>query len=157
MLTGVSQADSDNVEWNGIVSFMSPTEPSVGNIKPLPKVRDSVAVAIQQDDGARAIPKVVAGGKGHIARQILEIAFQNGIKVREDADLAELLSVVDVGSEIPLDAFAAVAEILTYIYQINNAMAANHPAGSESEHEKTGLTNGRELATAWAKTSETSR
>lgn len=102
---------------------MCPSDPDSSNIKPIPKTKDTIAVAVQQSDGKSSTPKVIAGGKGAVARQILEIAFQNGINVREDSDLAELLSVVDVESEIPLDAFAAVAEILTYVYQINNSMA----------------------------------
>jgi flagellar biosynthesis protein len=44
--------------------------------------------------------------------------------VREDADLAELLVAVDVESEIPLEALAAVAEILSYVYRANNALEA---------------------------------
>ena len=57
-----------------------------------------------------------------LAHQILAIAFAQGIRVREDADLAELLSHVDVDSEIPLEAFAAVAEILAYVYRANGSL-----------------------------------
>ena len=39
------------------------------------------------------------------------------VRPREDADLVELLAAVDVDSPIPLEAFAAVAEILAYLYQ----------------------------------------
>jgi flagellar biosynthesis protein len=112
---------------------MSPSDSEIGNIRPLPEAKDTIAVAVQQSDGKASTPKVVAGGKGAVARQILEIAFQNGIKVREDSDLAELLSVVDVDSEIPLDAFAAVAEILTYVYQLNSSMG---PEAEMSENER---------------------
>lgn len=49
------------------------------------------------------------------------MAFACGIKVRQDADLAEILAAVDIDSEIPPQAFAAVAEILSYIYQLNAA------------------------------------
>jgi flagellar biosynthesis protein len=42
--------------------------------------------------------------------------------VREDADLVELLSHVDIDSKIPLEAFAAVAEILAYVYRANGQM-----------------------------------
>ncbi|MAN79274.1 MAG: hypothetical protein CMM77_11580 [Rhodospirillaceae bacterium] len=66
-------------------------------------------------------PTVVAGGRGHLAEQILQIAFANGIKVREDSDLAELLATIDMEEEIPVEAFAAVAEILIYLYRANGA------------------------------------
>ena len=87
-----------------------------------PATAESVAVALKQEDGPKQTPTVIAGGRGRVAEQILEVAFSQGIKVREDADLAQMLSVVDVDSEIPLEAFATVAEILTYVYETNNAM-----------------------------------
>ena len=68
-------------------------------------------------------PKVIAAGRGSVAEQILALAFANGIKVREDADLAELLSAIDIDSEIPLEAFTAVAEILSYVYRANGGDA----------------------------------
>ena len=58
-----------------------------------------------------------------MAEQILQVAFDRGIKVREDADLAEMLSAIDIDSEIPVEAFAAVAEILTYVYRANGNMS----------------------------------
>ncbi len=79
-------------------------------------------MALKNADPARA-PKVIAAGRGSVAEQILALAFANGIKVREDADLAELLSAVDIDSEIPLEAFTAVAEILSYVYRANGGDA----------------------------------
>lgn len=87
--------------------------------------KPAVAVALGHDRDDRRPPKVVAGGRGRIAEQIMEIAFAHGVKVREDADLANLLSSIDIDSEIPVEAFAAVAEILTYVYQANTGMAAD--------------------------------
>jgi flagellar biosynthesis protein len=79
----------------------------------------AVAVALAHDPDSGHAPRVVAGGRGHIAEQIMEIAFANGVRVRQDADLAQLLTSIDLDSEIPVEAFAAVAEILTYVYQAN--------------------------------------
>lgn len=90
------------------------------NLKPPPLTSEAVAVALSHDITGDCAPKVVAGGRGKVAEQILQIAFQNGVKVREDADLAQLLSAIDIETEIPLEAFAAVAEILIYVYQANN-------------------------------------
>lgn len=81
--------------------------------------KTTVAVALGYDPETDQAPKVVAGGRGAVAEQILAIAFARGIKVREDADLAELLSVIDVDTDIPSAAFAAVAEILIYVYRAN--------------------------------------
>ena len=88
----------------------------------------AVALGLDRDDGRP--PKVVAGGRGRIAEQIMEIAFAHGVKVREDADLANLLSSIDIESDIPVEAFAAVAEILTYVYQANTGMAAATDPGT---------------------------
>ncbi len=85
------------------------------------KTKETIAVALEYDPKSEYAPKVVAGGKGGIAEQILAIAFANGVKVREDADLAQLLSCLDLDREIPIEAFAAVAEILTYVYRANGS------------------------------------
>ena len=78
-----------------------------------------VAVAVKYEREKKEAPKIVASGRGAIAEQILQIAFANGVKVREDADLAELLSHIDIDTPIPLEAYAAVAEILAYVYKAN--------------------------------------
>ncbi len=83
------------------------------------KDKQVVAVAIEYKPEVDSAPRVLAGGHGSVAEQILEIAFANGVKVREDADLAEILSSIDLESEIPPEAFAAVAEILIYVYRAN--------------------------------------
>lgn len=83
--------------------------------------KDSVAVALGgQHGGAESVPRVLATGRGEFAEVILDIAFRHGVKVREDADLAEILSAVDLDSEIPVEAFIAVAEILRYVYANNS-------------------------------------
>lgn len=81
------------------------------------KVQKAVALAHEPERDAR--PRVVASGRGAVAEQILQVAFANQVKVREDADLVEVLSAVDVDAEIPLEAMAAVAEILAYVYRAN--------------------------------------
>ena len=85
---------------------------------------DQVAVALTKETETESLPRIVASGRGAVARQILEIAFANGVKVREDADLVEILSAIDIDSDIPLEAFAAVAEILSYIYRANATYGA---------------------------------
>lgn len=86
--------------------------------------RPQIAVALHYDRQEDKAPRVVASGRGALAERILELAFAHGVKVREDADLAELLAAVEIGQQIPLAAFAAVAEILFYIYRANERQAA---------------------------------
>ena len=78
---------------------------------------DKIAVALSYDPvDSYTAPEIVASGRGLIAKQILKLAFEHGVKVREDADLAEILSALEIGEEIPVEAFIAVAEILRYVY-----------------------------------------
>lgn len=90
--------------------------PSQAAARPAP-----LAVALRHDADSGRAPQVVASGRGLVAEQILQLAFDAGVRVREDADLAQILSALDVDSEIPPEAFAAVAEILAYVYKANGA------------------------------------
>ncbi|MCP4395191.1 MAG: EscU/YscU/HrcU family type III secretion system export apparatus switch protein [Alphaproteobacteria bacterium] len=81
---------------------------------------DNMAVALEYEPDISDTPKIVASGKGYIAEQILEIARANSITIREDPDLVAILNAVEINTEIPLEAFAAVAEILAYIYKVTN-------------------------------------
>ena len=76
-----------------------------------------LAIALSREQEADLSPRVVAKGHGKVAEQILQIAFDRGVKVRSDRDLAEVLEAVELESEVPLVALAAVAEILTYVYR----------------------------------------
>lgn len=84
--------------------------------------RKPVAVALSYDPDQADAPRVVASGKGALAEQILNLAFANGVKVREDRDLAEVLAAVELDTVIPLEAFVAVAEILAYVYRANGRL-----------------------------------
>ncbi|MDH5771585.1 MAG: EscU/YscU/HrcU family type III secretion system export apparatus switch protein [Rhodospirillaceae bacterium] len=96
---------------------------------------DDIAIAIDYSPEESSAPKVVAKGQGWLAEQIIAIAEANGIEVKEDPDLAQLLSNVDVDSEIPLEAFTAVAEILSYVYRMNNQWPEGiSPAPSEANN-----------------------
>ncbi len=86
-----------------------------------PAEKPAVAVALRYNRAEGDAPRVVASGRGAVAERILALAFEHGVKVREDADLAELLAAVEIGNQIPIAAFAAVAEILVYIYRANRA------------------------------------
>ena len=86
-----------------------------------PKREAAVALSYRPEQGDEA-PRVVASGRGELARQILDLAFASGVKVREDADLVEILAAVDLDSPVPLEALMAVAEILTYVYVANGRM-----------------------------------
>lgn len=109
------------------------------------QAKDTIAVALgNRNSESESVPRVLATGRGEFAETILEIAFKNGIKVREDTDLAEILSTVDLDSEIPVEAFVTVAEILRYVYADNSNKTSEYleqkartpeaPALKEGEH-----------------------
>ena len=77
------------------------------------------AVALLYDRERSDAPQVVAGGRGAVAEKILETARQAGVQVMEDPDLLELLAKVPVGQNIPVELYQAVAEILAFVYQVN--------------------------------------
>jgi len=84
---------------------------------PPPRTGPAKAVALADSPDQDPRPRIVASGQGAVAEQILQLAFASGVKVREDADLVEILSLLEVDSPIPLEALAAVAEILAYVYR----------------------------------------
>ena len=86
------------------------------NFKALDDLKPAVAVALKHSEGA---PTVMAAGRGSLADQILQLAFENNIKVREDADLANILVELELDSPVPTEALMAVAEILSYVYRAN--------------------------------------
>jgi flagellar biosynthesis protein len=87
-----------------------------------PASRPTVAVALSHDGRARSLPKIVASGRGVLAEQILALAAEHNIRVREDADLVEVLATLDLDTPIPSGAIIAVAEILTRVYAANQQL-----------------------------------
>ena len=64
-------------------------------------------------------PRVTAIGKGYVADQIIALARSRNIPIHHDPFLADSLAEVDFGGYIPPDLYTVVAEILAFIYRIN--------------------------------------
>jgi len=77
------------------------------------------AVGINYDKALDHAPKVIAKGRGTIAEKIIKIAKEHKIPIYEDPDLVEVLSAVDLYKEIPSEAYQVIAEILAFIYTMN--------------------------------------
>ncbi len=77
------------------------------------------AAAIVYDRERDNAPRVTAKGEGRRAEQILALAEAHGIPVREDPYLAELLALIDLDAEIPPGLYLAVAEVLAFVYRLN--------------------------------------
>lgn len=95
---------------------------SKNRLKPLnikEKSDRQTAVALKGGENDENLPLITAAGRGKLAEQILQIAYENDIKVRSDADLAEILAKIELESPIPSEAFLAVTEVLSYVYRAN--------------------------------------
>jgi len=78
------------------------------------------AVALKYRSDADAAPKVTAKGEGLVAERIIELAKENQVPIKEDPDLVQILSQVDINKEIPPSVFKVVAELLGFVYRLNN-------------------------------------
>lgn len=80
-----------------------------------------IAVALKyrkEQDGA---PRVVAKGVRVKAEKIKEIARQAGVPIMRNVPLAHALNRLEVGDEIPEQLYDAVAEVLSYVYELARA------------------------------------
>jgi flagellar biosynthesis protein len=78
--------------------------------------RIPLAVALHYDKNT---PVVVAKGRGAIGDKIIETARAHGVPIEENAGLATALSAVEIGSEIPVELYKAVAEVLVFILKVS--------------------------------------
>jgi flagellar biosynthesis protein len=78
------------------------------------------AVAIVYDEKESAAPRVVASGKGLVAERIIATAREAGVHIKEDPNLVEILAKIPLGSEIPVELYQTVAEVLAFVYQVND-------------------------------------
>jgi len=74
----------------------------------------------RREDGA---PRVVAKGAGELAHALLALAETHAVPVRKDADLVELLSQAELGEEVPVELFHAVAVLLAELGRANRELA----------------------------------
>lgn len=86
----------------------------------------SLAVALKYAPGDSA-PKVVAKGRGLIAEEIIARAREHGVFVHESPELVTLLSQVDLDDHIPPALYVAVAELLAWLYQVEQKGVSGAP------------------------------
>jgi len=80
-----------------------------------------LAIAIKYEDGLTEAPVVLAKGAGYIAQKIISIAVEKNIPVIENKSLAwTLFETVEIGQEIPVELYQAVAEILAALYRLKH-------------------------------------
>jgi flagellar biosynthesis protein len=77
------------------------------------------AVALKYKPGDDHAPRVTAKGTGRLAERIIEMARKHGIPVKDDPDLVEVLSRLDLHDQIPPQLYVVVAELLAFVYRLN--------------------------------------
>lgn len=79
------------------------------------------AVALKYDQKNDNAPRVVAKGRGEIAEKIIATAKQHNVPLYEDQNLIQILEALDLETEIPAELYRAVAEVLAFVYRLNNS------------------------------------
>ena len=90
---------------------------AAGDLPPSPPSPRGEAVALTYGAGDAA-PRVVAKGRGLIAREIIERARDAGVFVHESPELVGLLMQVDLDARIPPELYVAIAELLAWLYSV---------------------------------------
>jgi len=91
-----------------------------------PKRSRTSAVALSCDD-KQAPPRVVAKGYGVLADTIVRTAKDNGLYVHESPELVTLLMQVDLDAHIPPQLYLAIAELLAWLYRLEQGEAPWFP------------------------------
>lgn len=75
----------------------------------------SLAVALDYERGSTNAPRVVAKGRGELARAIVEVAAESGVVIDANGPLAEALAGVELDEPIPIELYEAVAEVIGFV------------------------------------------
>lgn len=75
----------------------------------------SLAVALEYERGSGDAPRVIAKGRGELARRIAEIAAESDVVIDANGPLAEALAGVELDEPIPIELYEAVAEIIGFV------------------------------------------
>ncbi|MBF0550919.1 MAG: EscU/YscU/HrcU family type III secretion system export apparatus switch protein, partial [Deltaproteobacteria bacterium] len=80
-------------------------------------------VALRYDTAKDRSPTVTAKGRGTVAEKIIELAKKHKIPIKDDPDLVEVLSRLDIDREIPPELYHVIAEVFAFVYSINQKWA----------------------------------
>lgn len=86
------------------------------------KNKPKTAVALEYDPNDDA-PKIIATGKGALAERIVEKAKEAAVPIHKDSYLADTLSRLEIGDNIPPELYTVVAEILVFVDQMDKIKA----------------------------------
>ena len=78
-------------------------------------------VGISYTPGEERAPRVVAKGQRKVAEEILALAKKHGVPVYNDPEVVELLYTLELTQEIPEELYRVVAEILSFVYRLDQS------------------------------------
>jgi len=81
------------------------------------------AAALRYAQNKERAPRVVAKGRGKIAEKIVALAEQHQVPLVEDQHLVQMLDALDVDTEIPPELYQAVADVLVFVYRLNQSVS----------------------------------
>jgi flagellar biosynthesis protein len=77
------------------------------------------AAALRYAKHKEDAPRVVAKGRGKMAERIIALAQEHQVPLVEDRQLIQMLEALDVDTQIPAELYQAVAEVLVFVYRLN--------------------------------------
>lgn len=86
-----------------------------------PQAEPRLATALKYDIGRDESPRIVATGSGAVAEEILGVAEEHAVPVYKDPPLAKALGQLELGSMVPPEMYQAVAEVLVFVYSLDQA------------------------------------
>jgi flagellar biosynthesis protein len=87
--------------------------------RPPPPRPRRAAAALKYTAATDKAPKITATGHGMVAEKIIALARARGVPIRQDADLVQVLCQLDLRQEIPPSLYQVVAELLAFVYRLN--------------------------------------
>ncbi len=78
------------------------------------------AIALRYEPAGSGVPEIAAKGSGPVADRILDVARAHGVPIREDPDLVALLAACEVGEDVPVELYVAVAELLAFLWEMRD-------------------------------------
>ena len=90
--------------------------------------------AIALEYGKNTVPLIVAKGKDELAQKIIDAAIAAGVPVKNDEELTNLLSLLDLNDAVPHSLYTLVAEVLVYTYWLKGMKPGDENGSSNDTH-----------------------
>lgn len=89
------------------------------------------AAALRYKEEKDNAPHIIAFGRGKLAEKIIQTARENNIPLHEDPALVQALSSIEIGQEIPVELYQAIAEVLAFVLYLDKKGENRQPEITE--------------------------